>query len=338
MKRKPIGISVVLLLITTLICSTIGSADLEVWDVLCSIAMKIFGGAEILPDTQAMILYRIRLPRVLFAVVAGAGLSMAGLTLQGLFRNPLADPYIIGISSGSALGAAIAIATGVGSTLLGNLTTSVFAFIGAMAALGIVYQLGREGRTLRQGRVLLAGIAVGQLFSAGLSLLLVFYAQQMDKIVYWTMGSLAGNHMRTVLLCMVIALGGYIVMHVHRTEMNLLLLGEDTAKSMGVNTEQLKRILLITASFVTAVVVSFTGIIGFVGLIVPHIARFIIGPDYRTLLPASALWGGIFLSICDTAARTIASPLEIPIGIVTAMIGAPFFLWLLRGREGRGII
>lgn len=334
MKVRWVALSVPLVFLTALLAATIGSAEIHFLDAFRSLGGKLVGAPEILPKTQAMILYSIRWPRVLLALTTGAALSMAGLTLQGLFRNPLADPYIVGISSGSAFGAAVAITTKVGSQYFGNLAVTGSAFLGAMAALWMVYRLGTEGRILRQGRVLLAGIAIGQLFSAGLSILMVFYSQQMDKVVYWTMGSLAGQPMQVVGLCAAIVVIGYAIIFHYRHEMNLILLGEDTANSMGVHTERVKRILLVTASLVTASVVSFTGIIGFVGLITPHIVRLLTGPDHRTLLPMSVMWGGIFLCWCDTLARTLASPLEIPIGIVTAIIGAPFFLWLLTHREG----
>ncbi len=338
MKTRWVLISIPLLFFAAVLAATIGSAHIAVGEAFQSLAGKLVGAEEILPKTQAMILYGIRWPRVLLSLIAGAALATAGLALQGLFRNPLADPYIIGISSGSAFGAAVAIATGIGSSLLGNFTVTASAFLGALGALAFVYQLGREGKVLRQSRVLLAGISVGQLFAAGLSLMMVFYAKQMDKIVYWTMGSVAGNSMEVVLFCLGIVGLGYAIFHHYRMEMNLLLLGEDTAKSMGVNTESVKRILLLTASLVTASVVSFTGIIGFVGLIIPHIIRLLTGPDHRTLLPLTAIWGAIFLCFCDTLARTLASPLEIPIGIVTAIIGAPFFLWLLSRREGGEVV
>lgn len=338
MKARWVLFSIPILFFTAVLAATIGSADIGMGEALRSLAGKWAGTGEILPKTQAVILYDIRWPRVLLSLVAGAALSTAGLALQGLFRNPLADPYIIGISSGSAFGAAIAITTGIGSSLLGNFAVTASAFTGALSALGLVYQLGREGKILRQSRVLLAGISVGQLFAAGLSLLMVFYAKQMDKIIYWTMGSIAGNSMEVVLFCLGIVALGYGILFCHRTEMNLLLLGEESARSMGVNTEKVKRIILLTASLITATVVSFTGIIGFVGLITPHVVRLLTGPDHRTLLPMSAMWGGIFLCLCDTLARTLTSPLEVPIGIVTAIIGATFFLWLLSRREGGEVL
>lgn len=338
MKKRWVILSIPLVFIIAAVAATIGSANIPVGKALQSLAGKLIGAQEVLPGTKAMILYEIRWPRVLMSLITGAALSTAGLVLQTLFRNPLGDPYIVGISSGAAFGAAVALTTGIGSTLLGNFTVTAAAFTGALSALALVYQWGKEGKVLRQSRVLLAGIAVGQLFAAGLSMVMVFYAKQMDKIVYWTMGSLAGNSMQVVWFCLAVVTVGYGILHHYRTEMNLLLLGDDPAKSVGVNTERVKRILLVTASLITAAVVSFSGIIGFVGLITPHILRLFFGPDHRTLLPLSAMWGGIFLCICDTIARTLASPMEIPIGIVTASIGAPFFLWLLSQREGREVL
>lgn len=335
MRKRAVALSLPLLFLTAVLCAGIGSVKIPPGDILASVFAKITGSEEVLASSHAVILYSIRLPRVLLSLVTGAALSMAGMTLQGLFRNPLADPYIIGISSGAAFGAAVAIATGIGQAVFGSALISVFAFAGSLLALALVTGLSRSGRRLRQSRVLLAGIAVGQLFAAGLSVLMVFYANALERIVYWTMGSLAGNSLRTVLFCLAVVLAGYAVLFLHRREMNLLLLGDDTAKSMGVHTERVKRVLLVTASLMTAVLVSFTGVIGFVGLMIPHVARLLTGSDHRTLLPLSALWGAVFLCVSDTLARTLVSPLEIPIGVITALFGAPFFLWLLTRSEGR---
>lgn len=334
MRKRAIALSVPLLILTAVLCAAIGSVQIPPGEILASLIARISGGQETLPSSHALILYTIRWPRVLLAMVTGAGLSMAGMTLQGLFRNPLADPYIIGISSGAAFGAAVALATGIGARLFGSLAVTLFAFGGSMLALFFVTGLSRKGKKLRQSRVLLAGIAIGQLFSAGLSILMVFYSDALRRIVYWTMGSLAGVALRHVLLCLFVLIAAYGVLHHYRREMNLLLLGDDAAKSMGVSTEKVKRILLFSASFLTAVLVSFTGVIGFVGLMIPHIARLSAGSDHRILLPLSALWGAVFLLVSDTIARTLASPLEIPIGVITALFGAPFFLWLLSRSEG----
>ncbi len=337
MRRKAVGLSIPLLFVTAVLCAAFGSVQIPAGEILQSVFARITGSEEVLLSSHAVILYKIRIPRVLLALTTGAGLSMAGMTLQGLFRNPLADPYIIGISSGAAFGAAVAIATGFGQLLFGRAFVSVFAFGGALLALVLVTNLGRTGKKLRPVRVLLAGIAIGQLFAAGISMIMVFYANALERIVYWTMGSLSGNSLQNVLFCLVMVAVGYLVLRRHRKEMNLMLLGDDTARSMGVDTERVKRILLLAASFMTAVLVSFTGVIGFVGLMIPHIARLMTGSDHRTLLPLSALWGAIFLCISDTLARTLVSPLEIPIGVVTALFGAPFFLWLLTRSEGRSL-
>lgn len=336
LRKHAIALSIPLLILTAVLCAGIGSVRLAPQEIVRSVFSRIAGWEDPLIASHAVILYTIRLPRVLLALTTGAALSMAGMTLQGLFRNPLADPYIIGISSGAAFGAAIAIGTGIGQALFGGAVVSVFAFAGSLLALLLVTGLSKSGKHLRASRILLAGVAVGQLFAAGLSVLMVFYANALERIVYWTMGSLAGNSLSNVLFCLLIVVIGFLILMRYRTEMNLLLLGDDTAKSMGVATERVKRILLLTASLMTAVLVSFTGVIGFVGLIIPHVARLLTGSDHRTLLPLSALWGAVFLCISDTLARTVASPLEFPIGVITALFGAPFFLWLLTRAEGRG--
>lgn len=323
------------LLLTLGVCAAIGSVKLAPLTVFQSLAGKLMGRPEVLTRTEAMILYDIRLPRLFLAAGAGAGLALSGLVLQGLFRNPLADPYIMGISSGASLGAALAMATGFGTSLFGSLATSLLAFVFALAVLGLVMGVGRIGKVLRPARLLLAGIAIGQIASAALSFLIVFHAEQLDHILYWTMGSLAGKRIGQVVFVIVIVLMGVVVFFGKAREMDLMLLGEDTAQSMGVEVELTKRILLLTASLITATIVSFTGAIGFVGLVVPHILRLLMGPGHKALVPASGLWGGVFLCLCDTLARTLFAPLELPIGVVTALVGAPFFVSLLR-KSGIG--
>lgn len=318
------------LVLTLAICSTIGSVELGTDLVFESVMAKALGWPEVLTKTQALILYGLRLPRLFLAAVAGGGLALSGLVLQGLFRNPLADPYILGISSGASLGAALAIATGLGAGLFGSLATSLVAFVFSLAVLALVMGVGRVGKVLRPARVLLAGIAIGQIASAGLSFLMVFHAEQLDRIVYWTLGSLAGKSVNQVAFVALVVFLGNLVFMSKSKEMDLMLLGEDTAQTMGVAVEATKRLLLLTASLVTATIVALTGAIGFVGLVVPHILRLIIGPGHRDLVPASGLWGGVFLCWADTLARTIFSPLELPIGVVTALVGAPFFVALLR--------
>ncbi len=311
-------------------CAAIGSASLAPKGVFQSLVSKCIGGASPLPENQTMILYTIRLPRIFLAVIAGGALSVSGLTLQGIFRNSLADPYILGISSGASFGAALAIVTGFGS-FLGKFAITGSAFLFSIISLLFVLFIGQK---TSHSRLLLAGVAIGQIFAAALSLLMVFFAQQMDKIIYWTMGSLQGNSMDVILFTGTFTVLCFAILYFHFSPMNLLLLGEDTAESMGVETKKVKGILLLTASLLTAVIVSFTGTIGFIGLIVPHVARLVIGPDHKYLYPLSFLWGAGFLCLADTLARSAFSPLELPIGIVTALIGAPFFLWLLfRSRE-----
>lgn len=328
MKRIIGTTSLLVLVVLCMVCAAIGSASIDGLDVFRSLLAKMTGGMSPLAENQEIILYSIRWPRLLLSLIAGGSLAVAGLTLQGIFRNALADPYILGISSGASFGAALAIVTGWGVGLLGRFALTGTAFLFAGAALVFVLVLGQR-TSLKQGRVLLAGVAIGQIFAAALSLLMVFNAEQMDKIVYWTMGSLQGNTMETVIFTAVVSVLCFILLWAHAPSMNLLLLGEDTAESMGVDTKRVKGILMTTASLLTAVIVSFTGTIGFIGLIVPHVVRIVIGPDHKWLYPLSYLWGAAFLCVADTVSRTLFSPLELPIGVVTALVGAPFFLWLL---------
>ncbi len=283
-------------------------------------------GFSLLTFDPAMIqklLFEVRLPRILGAILVGLGLAAAGCAMQGLFRNPMADPYIIGTSSGGALGAAIAI------VFLGGLFMPVFAFIGATVSTVIVYCI-----SLRNGRVtvetlLLCGIAVSLFLSALLSFIMYISGNSLHQIMFWMMGGFWNIYWDDVLLGMLIPLA-CVLLFVFSRDLNVMALGEEEAIHLGVNTEKTKRILLLVSSFITGIAVSIAGCIGFIGLIIPHVMRILTGPDHRILLPASMMAGAILLMWADTAARTL--PVEIPVGIITAFFGAPFFIYLLRGR------
>ena len=283
-------------------------------------------GFSLLTFDPAMIqklLFEVRLPRILGAILVGLGLAAAGCAMQGLFRNPMADPYIIGTSSGGALGAACAI------VFLGGLFMPVFAFIGATLSTIVVYFIA-----LRNGRVtvetlLLCGIAVSLFLSALLSFIMYISGNSLHQIMFWMMGGFWNIYWDDVLLGMLIPLA-CILLFVFSRDLNVMALGEEEAIHLGVNTEKTKRILLLVSSFITGIAVSIAGCIGFIGLIIPHVMRILTGPDHRILLPASMMAGAILLMWADTAARTL--PVEIPVGIITAFFGAPFFIYLLRGR------
>ncbi len=267
----------------------------------------------------------IRLPETVLAALVGAALSTAGCAMQGLLKNPMADPYIIGMSSGASLGAALA--------LLIGLHTQTMSFIMSAVTIFIVYNISKVGRQVPMGTLLLAGIAVGSFLSA-LTSFLVYINQSRDHIIFWMMGSFANPSWEKVGVSSVMILFGIIMLYRHSWSLNVLLLGEEQAQYMGVDVEWVKKYILLFTSLITGAAVSVSGIIGFVGLIIPHIMRIIVGPDHRILFPASTLAGAVFLIFCDTLSKTIVSGLSLPVGIITALFGAPFFIYLLRkGRK-----
>ena len=275
-----------------------------------------------------------RLPRVVLAGAVGAALSMAGATYQGLFRNPLADPYLLGVASGAGLGATLAFLLPLSLSMLTFGVVPLFAFLGGMAAVSVVYSLGRVGRALPTTTLILAGVAVGAFLSSVTSYLMTISGEELHGIVFWLLGGLSlaeWSEVYVVLPCVI--LGGVFIWAYARP-LNVMQLDEEQAQQLGINVERVKVMLLSAATLVTATAVAFTGLIGFVGIIIPHAVRLIWGPDHRFLLPLSALAGAIFLILADTAAHAFLAPHEVPVGVVTAFCGAPFFLYLLRRRKG----
>jgi len=285
---------------------------------------------------QDAVLWNIRLPRIVMAGLVGAALALAGAVLQGVFRNPLADPSLVGVSSGAALGAVAAIVAGVAPIGLASLP--VAAFVGGMLAMFGVYGFARhEGRT-EVVTLILAGIAVNAIAGA-ITGLFIFVADdvQLRTIVFWTLGSLGGSTWRSVWSVAPFIAVGLLLLPRWGRQLNLLVLGEREARHLGVDTERLRFVLVALAALITGSSVAVAGIVGFVGLVVPHIIRLIAGPDHRLLLPASALAGASLLLLADLAARTLVLPRELPLGVVTALAGGPFFLWLLhRTRREHG--
>lgn len=324
-----------------LLAVALGSVSLPLDEVARILAHAIPGlGAAVTPDwpgSHEAIILSLRLPRVLLAATVGAALAVAGGAFQGLFRNPMADPYVIGVSSGAALGAALAFTAHPSVTLLGLGGVPLAAFAGAIATAFVVYGLSRVGRSVPIGNLLLSGVAVGALLSALVSLVVVLGRKHLDEIVYWLMGSLAGRgwtHLGVALPYL--ALGGVTLLLLGR-DLNALLLGEEEAAHLGIPVERTKKIILAAGSLLTAAAVATCGVVGFVGLIVPHIVRLLVGPDNRVLLPVSALAGSLLLIVADLVARVAVRPGELPVGVVTAIIGGPFFLYLLR-RSRSGVL
>ncbi len=283
-------------------------------------------------EMERTIILGIRFPRTLLAGLVGAGLSVSGVIFQALLRNPLADPYILGVSSGSAVGAILAILLGLGSLSLGLPLAS---FAGAVTTIALVFYFGKQDGKVHPNILLLAGVITGSFLSAIIMFFLsISQKEELHTIIFWLMGDFSFANPQAISLILPYIVAGFLILYWKSRHFNLMLLGEENALQLGVNMERLKLLAYLCASMITAASVSLCGLIGFVGLIIPHSARLLFGPDHRLLLPASALIGASFLILCDTFARTILSPVELPVGVITAAFGGPFFIYLLRKRKG----
>jgi iron complex transport system permease protein len=318
----------------TLFSTAFGAANISIKETATILMKQIPGLKQLvinisIPDQKTIIILSVRLPRVILAALVGASLAAAGVAFQGMFRNVMADPYIIGVSSGAAFGATLAIWLGLSFSFFGISSIGACAFIGATLTTITVYRIAQTGRTASVTTLLLAGIAISSFLSAAVSLVMLLDHENVSRIVFWTLGGLANarwNHVTTVLPGMTIGLFGLMI---YARDLNIMAMGEDEAAYLGINVESVKRILLVVCSLLAGFAVAVSGIIGFVGLIVPHIARLIFGPDHQKLIPLSAVMGAIFLMLADIIARTIIAPVEIPVGVITAMFGGPFFIFLL---------
>jgi iron complex transport system permease protein len=284
-------------------------------------------------QSEESIILLIRLPRVILAALVGAALAVCGAVLQSLFRNPMADPFLLGISNGAALGASLVLVTGVGYGA-GILGVPVAAFAFGLGTIYIVYELARVGNSVPVTMLLLCGIAVAAFMSAGTSFLLFLSGENLHQIVFWLLGGISGRGWDYVLLLLPFVIGGSVLFFSISRSLNALMFGEESAQYLGIEVESLKKMILVVVSLVTGAAVSVSGIIGFVGLVTPHMVRLWIGPDHRILIPVSLLFGAILLVLADLASRVLLAPNELPIGIITALCGAPFFAYLLR-RRGR---
>jgi iron complex transport system permease protein len=334
-KRKKLLFAVLsaVYVILAIIAASMGAANITPYKVLnvilksLPVAGKYINGN--VSNTHFLIIFMVRLPRIIMASLVGMGLGVVGGTFQSLFKNPMADPYILGISSGAALGAALAIVIRIPG-LAGNLSiTTIFAFIGAVCTTILVYSIAQVKGKVATINLLLAGSAVSFLMSSLISIIMVFNQEEVNKIVFWMMGSFNASSWKNIFIVAPIVIIGAAVIYFFYRDFNLMLVGEDNAKSLGVETEKLKKLIIIISSMIIAVCVSFSGIIGFVGFLVPHMVRIIFGPDNKALIPFSALGGAIFLLLADTAARVLVPPAELPVGAVTALIGSPYFIYLL---------
>ncbi len=325
----------VLLGMTIVFAATTGPAKIDPQTILKMFIGNIPFAKSLITSSwssnEETIIFQIRLPRIILGILVGAALGVAGATMQGLFKNPIADPYIIGISSGAALGATMAIVFGLDE--LGLYTLPSMAFISATAAIFLVYNIASVGGKLPVGTLLLAGMAVSLFLSAITSFMMYISGEKLHGIFFWLMGGLWSSSWDHVWITLPLVFVGTTVIYIFARDLNVMLLDEEPAQHLGIDVERLKKIMIISASLITASAVAVSGIIGFVGLIIPHIMRILVGPDHRILLPCSALIGGTFLVWADTLARTIIAPTEIPVGIITALFGAPFFIYLLRKRK-----
>lgn len=313
----------------------VGAVWISPWTVVRLSAWKLglTGPPAGVPRSSDVIVFQLRLPRVLLAAVVGAALAASGSVFQGLFRNPLADPAIIGVSSGAALGAVLVIVT-VGTGTLGAFGVPAAAFAGALLTAFVVYRLARIGPAVHVATLLLAGIAVAAVISSVMSLVMTFSGEEIRNIYAWLLGGLVGQGWRAVAVTAPIVGVGAAAAALTAHDLNLVALGEERAAQLGVDVDRLKRRSIAVGSLLAAAAVSVAGVIGFVGLMTPHLLRLVIGPDQRRLLPAVLLAGPTLLVLADLVARTALAPQELPVGVVTALLGAPFFLFLLR-REGR---
>ncbi|AKD96323.1 iron ABC transporter permease [Rhodococcus sp. WS1] len=326
-------IGVVTLAGSAAVAITLGPAGLSVGEVASIVVGHLGGTAADVTPIRDGIVWDLRLPRTLLAALCGAGLGLCGAIMQSLLRNPLADPFVLGISSGASTGAVLIVILGVGSGVIG---LSSGAFIGAVISFALVLLLAHAaGGT--PDRVILAGVAATQLFSALTSFIVITSAdpEQTRGVMFWLLGSLGGADWLDVALCAAVVAVGLVVCLTHSRALDAFAFGEDAASSLGVNVWRVRVTLLLATALMTAVIVSVAGAIGFVGLVLPHAARALVGPSHRRLLPASALIGSIFLVWVDAVARTAIAPQELPAGVVTALVGVPAFAVILWRRKAR---
>ena len=329
MRRSPYLFSFLFLALALLLSIAIGSVFIspaEIWRSLSG------HGA----DTSFAILWKIRLPRTVLVLLTGAGLGISGASYQGLFRNPLADPYLIGVASGAGLGAVIAMSFQMQYSNRGLFIVPLATFITALLTVAIVYMIARIGHAVPTTNLILAGVAVSSFATSLTSFLMLRSTDDMRRALGWLLGGSIQNGWNSIFAVLPFILMGVGFLLASGHALNLLQFGDDQAQQLGLNVTRTRTIILVAASLVTATAVSFSGIIGFVGLVVPHLMRMWVGGDYRRLLPLSLISGATALLIADVISRVVLAPQEIPVGIVTALTGAPFFLWVLRRSKNQG--
>jgi iron complex transport system permease protein len=324
--------------VVILLCSSFGAAKISSRDLLAALLQLVMVGRTdgAVDETTGAILFQVRLPRVLMGFLVGGTLAVVGATLQALLRNALADPYVLGVSSGAALGVALAMLMGMGTMLAMVPVLPLWGFAGGVMALLLIYRLAQSRGRLPIHSLLLAGVILNAMLTA----VIMFITSIMDParsagLMAWLMGSLTPQNWSSLAGIAVYVTVGALSLLYHAPALNVLTQGEDQARSLGIDTDRLKRRLYVLTALLTGAVVSVSGMIGFIGMLIPHAVRMAIGSDHRLLVPASAFVGGMFLVLSDTVARTAFAPAEIPVGVVTALAGGPFFLYLLLWRKDR---
>jgi len=332
---RRIALGLALFLVAAVVAAGVGSVAIPFPDVV-EIVLARLPGVALSSDTPAAwdtILWDLRLPRVALAAIVGAALAMSGAAYQGLFKNPLADPYLVGVASGAGLGAVIVLLSGVPMFLAGVGLLPVAAFIGGVLAVTVAYTVARNSRGAPLTTLILAGVAIAALTGAVSSLLIIRSDPDLRPVFSWLMGSFISAEWSDSIIVLCYVVPSTAILLGFGRVLNVLQLNEEHAAMLGVQVEKVKLALIAAATLSTAAAVSFAGLIGFVGLVAPHAVRLVWGGDYRFLLPMSAIVGATFLVLADLAARTVVSPGELPVGLVTAFCGAPFFLYLLRRRK-----
>lgn len=331
----------VVLVFVFIFCLNIGSIYIPFDNILKALAKNIpFLGnlvdTSAIPDFErnASIIIQYRMPRVLAGALVGVALSASGVAYQGIFRNPMADSYTIGAMGGASFGAAVAIVLGVGVDVLGVNTVPVFAFVGSLGAVLLVYVISREGSRVPVTTLILTGLTVTIFFNALVTYLKVIAGDKLHALTFWIMGGFTYANWTDVVTIFPLIILGTAVIYLYARDLNIVVLGEEQAQHLGIELEKMKKILLIIGALMTAAAVSVSGLIGFVGLIIPHLTRIIVGPDHRILLPTSAIVGASFMIVCDALSRVILAPSELPVGVITAISGGPFFIYLLRRKKG----
>ncbi|MEV7427034.1 iron ABC transporter permease [Streptomyces sp. NPDC091212] len=317
-----------------MVAVSIGAVTIPLGDVWRIVLHHVSGRGATDDPVLDQIVWSFRAPRVVLAALVGAGLAVSGAVLQALVSNPLADPTVLGFSSGASLGAVTVIVLAGGATL-GGLGVSAAAFVGALAAGLLVFALGRRGGRMAPTRLVLAGVAVGYVFLSATSFLqLQATPTELRTVMFWMLGSVAGAQWSQLPTVTAVVIATTVLLSLFGRRLNVLLAGDESATALGVDVNRLRAVLLVLSSLLTGTTIAVAGGIGFVGLMIPHLVRLTIGADHRRLLPLTALLGAVYLVVVDLLSRTLNRPNELPLGILTALLGAPFFIWLLRRNKG----